>query len=183
VSDLEKYLGGMPAGWDTPFSEPDGAELLEQALAAAVPVSTGTSGVYLLFNEGKVVYVGQSSQVYGRVSTHLKERIKRFDAYTIIPVPKAERVMRERQLIRTYLPYYNVTPMAEQGNVSIISITGPISVPLGWVFFRLLKAADIPQARGYVPAGYHDEILRIKEIALAEVAESKNKIATAFDFA
>ena len=51
----------------------------------AVPVSTAC-GVYFLIYEKKVVYVGQSTNVFSRIFTHVQT--KKFDSYVYIPCEK-----------------------------------------------------------------------------------------------
>lgn len=51
----------------------------------AIPVSTAC-GVYFLIHEKKVVYVGQSINVFSRIFTHTQS--KEFDSYVFVPCDK-----------------------------------------------------------------------------------------------
>lgn len=51
----------------------------------AVPIDTAV-GIYFLIAEKKVVYVGQSTNVFSRIYTHLQT--KQFDSYVYIPCEK-----------------------------------------------------------------------------------------------
>lgn len=66
-------------------------------------------GVYVLYNEGIVVYAGQSVNMYVRVQTHLSEGVKFFDEVEFIETDYASLLKKERELIELYLPMYNLT--------------------------------------------------------------------------
>lgn len=66
------------------------------------------AGIYFLFDNGELVYIGQSYSVLERVKVHKDTRVKIFDSFAYVKVSDyAERLMRERQLIKTFSPKYN----------------------------------------------------------------------------
>lgn len=116
MTELESVLNDLPVGWNTGFDEDSATAILRAALHAAQPRGpVALSGVYFLFNALEVVYIGQSRNVLSRIGTHMAEGIKQFDTFTIIRVDPEHRIMRERQLIRTFKPYYNNISYREQG--------------------------------------------------------------------
>lgn len=67
--------------------------------------SVAMPGVYFLCHKSKVVYVGQSVNVFGRVGAHIGN--KTFDAVWFIRVPQSDLDFVEGALIRTLKPKYN----------------------------------------------------------------------------
>jgi hypothetical protein len=67
--------------------------------------TVGCPGVYFLCHEGKVVYVGQSVNVFSRIGAHIGD--KAFDSAFFVRVPKSELDYVEGALIRTLEPKYN----------------------------------------------------------------------------
>lgn len=75
----------------------------------AIPLKEffGISGVYYLFQESKLVYIGESACIFTRISQHLG--IKRFDHFKYIVIAgEKERKMLEKNLIRKHRPLYNL---------------------------------------------------------------------------
>lgn len=75
-----------------------------------IPFLDQTRGVYGLFHELKIMYVGSTTCLPERLGTHIKDRIKRFDRYCFQYVPphiKLENV--EAELIIKYEPLYNTS--------------------------------------------------------------------------
>ena len=68
-------------------------------------------GIYFLFDEKKIVYVGQSSDIYERMRWHLRENTKVFDGFSYLTFekePTHERVLEEEgKYILKYYPKYN----------------------------------------------------------------------------
>jgi hypothetical protein len=62
------------------------------------------SGVYFLICSGKIVYVGQSVNVYARLSAHTG---KTFDSFTVIPCPKEHLNVLESLYIHMFDPPLN----------------------------------------------------------------------------
>ena len=70
------------------------------------------SGVYILFNKGEVIYIGESGSLYSRIGTHRKDKM--FDTFRVLPCKQSRRRYWEKVLIKKYLPKYNkkYTPKA-----------------------------------------------------------------------
>lgn len=66
-----------------------------------------TSGVYLLYKDGALIYVGQSVNVYSRIPQH---RNKDFDRAMFIPCQKAVLDAVESALIAVLCPKLNGSP-------------------------------------------------------------------------
>lgn len=67
----------------------------------------GRPGVYFLYRNGAVVYVGQGVNVRKRIADHIGEGLKSFDAVSFFPCPKESLDRLERRYIRALLPEYN----------------------------------------------------------------------------
>lgn len=66
-------------------------------------------GIYFLCREGKVVYVGQSVNVLGRVMTHVSEGQKEFESAFFIPVAEQHLDKIEQAFMKTFRPVYNLS--------------------------------------------------------------------------
>jgi hypothetical protein len=86
----------------------------EEILKLATPVKQ-LCGIYLLIREGKVVYVGQSTNCHARIGTHFYERGKKFDAFHLIECGTKQLKKLEAQYIAKFMPQYNVlVPMVSE---------------------------------------------------------------------
>lgn len=65
-------------------------------------------GVYFLIERNKVVYVGQSTDVFVRVRRHYKDPKKLFDKWAYIVVDPDELIRVEREYIDLFQPYLNI---------------------------------------------------------------------------
>lgn len=75
---------------------------------SAMNCDLGWPGVYLLWSEGSIVYVGQSGRCLDRVAEHRREAKKRFDKVWVLPCPDhAERLRVEAMLMLEHMPKYN----------------------------------------------------------------------------
>lgn len=83
-----------------------GIEVLKQR---AVPLSANEPGVYALFREDLLVYVGQSWNCFlGVAEQTRKENPKQFDRWTFIREPDEEaRKARVKVLVLEHSPEYN----------------------------------------------------------------------------
>ena len=63
--------------------------------------------VYFLVCERKVVYVGKTTDLPGRISGHRREREKKFDCVFYLPVPEHELFDVESSFISILKPKYN----------------------------------------------------------------------------
>jgi hypothetical protein len=68
------------------------------------------SGVYFLFADEKVVYVGQTCSVLRRIGEHMSDRTKRFDGFAWLPCLALNRLWLESNYIDLLKPLYNLEP-------------------------------------------------------------------------
>lgn len=61
-------------------------------------------GIYILHLDNKIVYVGQSVNMYSRLQTHLNEGIKSFDEVEFIPTKYELLKQEELKLIEQHTP-------------------------------------------------------------------------------
>lgn len=80
------------------------AEIVERAKKSEV---AGMSGVYFLVRNGRVIYVGQSTNVYGRVYYHMSQREKPFDSWCFVPCPPDRLDLIESLYIHSLKPKLN----------------------------------------------------------------------------
>lgn len=64
-------------------------------------------GVYFLYLNGAVVYVGQAGNVRHRLGTHIAEGVKGFDAASCLPCSRQDLYEIERFFICKFVPAYN----------------------------------------------------------------------------
>jgi len=106
---------------DTPAETP---QELASVAAYLIPMPIGSltyatfSGVYFLCRGGKVVYVGQSANVAGRVGKHCGA--KEFDYAFCMRVPKSDLNFVEGEFIRALEPEYNLSKTGR-----LVAPTGP----------------------------------------------------------
>ena len=81
------------------------------AITYAIPAST--CGIYHLLREGRVMYVGQSRNVFQRVASWLGAAPGRFNAFRIYPCSASELNEQEREHIERHQP-----PMNRAGRTS-----------------------------------------------------------------
>lgn len=77
----------------------------ESAIVAGAMAWAKVSGIYFLIRDGRVVYVGQSVDVFGRISTH--QRDKTFDAIAYVPCERHLLDKMESLYIHTLRPPLN----------------------------------------------------------------------------
>jgi hypothetical protein len=148
---LDKLLNSLPHSRNTGLPQDIGEQIKEMAFAESRPATkVEIGGVYLLFQQGVIVYVGQSNNVVGRIGTHISERLKVFDRYAIIVVDEADRLMRERQLIATFEPYYNCVSLREQGFRDVFEMAAMFNVPAEDIR-RIARREHIPTVPNYGP--------------------------------
>ena len=66
-----------------------------------------TEGVYFLFDNKQLVYIGESDNIYRRIGQHIYDGTKKFDSFEIFPCNDRKKL--EGFLIRTLKPKYNVS--------------------------------------------------------------------------
>lgn len=66
-------------------------------------------GIYILFKDSEIVYIGQSKNIDSRLSGHYAEKTKEFNAFTFIPFVGSDDALTdlEAAYIVTYTPVYN----------------------------------------------------------------------------
>lgn len=65
-------------------------------------------GIYFLFKEEKLIYIGKSTHIPDRISCHCKQNKKSFDFYSFIAVSNEEIDFYERIFINKYRPILNI---------------------------------------------------------------------------
>ncbi len=82
---------------------------IEELKSSSQKLTGNCSGVYFLFNENKLVYVGQSWNCLLRVAEHTrKDSDKKFTNWNFIEIKsEKERKQREQELRDTLKPKYN----------------------------------------------------------------------------
>lgn len=96
------------------------ALLREEQIAAAAQQWEGVPGVYFLLSSGRVVYVGQSVNVYARIGAH-KQGGKVFDAFAYVPCPA-------HMLDKLESLYIHLLQPASNGRHSNGSIQAPLEL-------------------------------------------------------
>jgi hypothetical protein len=66
------------------------------------------SGVYFLYRDGIVVYVGQARDIRRRVASHMADGVKDFDSVSFIPFAVDKLLSAEARYIRRLRPMYNL---------------------------------------------------------------------------
>lgn len=67
------------------------------------------SGIYMLYHNGVLVYIGESACILSRICQHRQEGKKEFDVFRIIIQPDEEKRLNiEKLLIRKHSPKYNI---------------------------------------------------------------------------
>ncbi|MFA7287604.1 MAG: GIY-YIG nuclease family protein [Melioribacteraceae bacterium] len=71
----------------------------------------GISGIYFLYKNNQLVYIGESRCIISRVSRHYEENTKQFDKFTfsVFTGTSDARKRKEKALIRRFKPKYNNT--------------------------------------------------------------------------
>ncbi|MEQ1662550.1 MAG: hypothetical protein ABL877_07625 [Thiobacillus sp.] len=82
---------------------------LEELKESSVALQGACSGVYFLFHENELVYIGQGWNCLLRIAEHTrKDSEKIFDRWSYLPINgEAERKELERELVKSYKPKYN----------------------------------------------------------------------------
>lgn len=91
---------------------------------------TAQAGVYALFNKSKLVYIGKSDCLLGRIGEHQKEGVKEFDSFELFPIDgMTERgLLRiESELIKILNPKYNVMHNRSGDKVPITGKTNMVA--------------------------------------------------------
>lgn len=65
------------------------------------------TGIYFLFLDDELVYIGKSVNVISRIGGHLSDPLKTFTHFTFVPVPLERLAKEELRLIRRFRPRLN----------------------------------------------------------------------------
>ena len=88
------------------FSMLTGQTLLcESSIVDAARQWVPPTGIYFLIKEKKIVYIGQSTNIFTRITTHAK--YKKFDSYSYIPCDQSILDKLESLYIHVYQPELN----------------------------------------------------------------------------
>lgn len=68
---------------------------------------SGKIGIYFLFNNNELVYIGQSTDIARRIQSHRND--KKFTDYSFIECNESELNSREKSLIQKYSPKLNIS--------------------------------------------------------------------------
>ena len=96
---------------------------LDYLLDRRQPVDQKCVGIYFLFENDEVVYVGQALDMASRIRTHIVESKKSFSSHAQIAVPEEKHHLLneiEAYFIHKFQPKYNIT-IPPQGRYSNIS--------------------------------------------------------------
>lgn len=66
-----------------------------------------TEGVYFLYDDDELVYIGESDNLFRRIGQHIAEKIKKFNRFEIYPTESRKEL--EGFLIRMLKPKYNIS--------------------------------------------------------------------------
>lgn len=66
-------------------------------------------GVYLLFKNRELIYIGKSKYVYSRLTSHITESLKDFDQMFVIECDETELEQLEYSAINEFKPKLNKT--------------------------------------------------------------------------
>lgn len=94
-----------------------------ELLRAAVPLNVSACGVYFLCRDHKgeaaeIVYVGQSVNVYSRVSAHSREGTKTFDSWSYVECHPEQLDLMESLYIHWLRPQFNGRTKATRGRMA-----------------------------------------------------------------
>lgn len=105
-------------------------KILKDIIGLSKPIeSLRTSGLYFLFQDTRLVYIGYSNTCESRVNMHISEGIKIFDRFAIVNIGANKRRLAS-DLIQYFQPLYNTANNADRGLVTIEEF--PETANLGW---------------------------------------------------
>lgn len=113
-------------------------------------------GCYLLWENGLVVYVGQSSNIWARVGVHLTNPLKNFDGFSYCRVT-GDLNNAEAELIVRYMPRMNSGLPNNSIYASSNQIKKMFSID-GWKW-RKLKQVLIPEWRDYYKISHVKDLI------------------------
>ena len=90
------------------------AAMTKEDVVRAAKAYPRITGVYFLIAGDDVVYVGQSYDVMGRISTHNKSK-RMFDRYAFVEVAEEDLLKVEKAYITAFQPRWNISHNVPQG--------------------------------------------------------------------
>jgi hypothetical protein len=81
------------------------SELIDRGFAPVVPTMVEQSGLYALVSSDDVVYIGITTNLSRRIAGHAG---KLYDTVIFLPGVYDEMLEKERELIKSYCPAYNI---------------------------------------------------------------------------
>lgn len=118
-----------------------------------------TGGIYFLYDNDNLVYIGKSSNIFYRIGTHIHQQLKKFDSweYQIIE-DEEERSNMEGYLIDIFKPKYN--KRGEQNDIFDKNkhILYDFKINKAIDTYKTIKEYD------YIPLACLDDIFGFKDI-------------------
>jgi hypothetical protein len=102
AAEVESILGYEPT-----------QDVIEQVEKESPPQHDGeirpayVSGVYYLYENGVVLYIGQSRNVYSRIAQHMAGAQFTFDCFAVQPCEPEALLRLEAEAIRRHMPRWN----------------------------------------------------------------------------
>lgn len=133
----------------SPLSASTGALLpsndieIGEILAGKILVNQPTTGIYFLIRGESIVYVGQSLDVYHRISLHAKESQKAFDSYFVLPCLPSELNVLEPHYIFKFCPLYNLVLPQNHAYKSLSGLAHDLGLSVN-VLRLWMRAKNIP---------------------------------------
>lgn len=79
----------------------------DEIIRSAIPAFT-VCGIYFLIRDDRIIYVGQSTNIYRRVARHIDDG-KKFDRFSVVSCPKEDLDRIERMYITALYPDENMS--------------------------------------------------------------------------
>lgn len=84
-------------------------KIRREVLSTAKRIPFNQYYIYALIKDQEIVYIGQSSNVMARLGSHIQERVKDFDSYSIVCKVNQDEVDEvEQKYIQELKPKYNI---------------------------------------------------------------------------
>ena len=109
-------------------------------------------GIYYLWREDEIVYIGQSTNILSRVATHLNSVVKVFDSYTYeLCEPNLLNKLELESIIK-HKPLYNIALPTNADYTTVNAVRKSYGVNL-WTIKRHIRNNNIvPVMGGYYHA-------------------------------
>lgn len=115
TKENEIRSGQVPEGYSKPKKkrplqpEPQDVSPLKSkaAILAAAREATLFPAVYFLIKDGEIMYVGETTNIFWRIASHLL--VRQFDSFSYIPCKKERLRKLEARYIQEFQPVWNYT--------------------------------------------------------------------------